>query len=398
MKCISKHRLVDEFYDCPINDDELYNDTCSLNLNSRFQRTIDKDRCISYILVKSSVWCCKSHNNEPDTSKKDTWNIALRIICDGKVDILPILIDNKNETDETDCNESPCRKPGITCQSDIDSFELYPSSKVLEVNKLAISLTKQSVMSSANLPVIRDNNRLRRLAWYCNREILIESIVDGEKCLCPPSYHGELCQYQSQRVSLTSLLRQRSAFEQYTTFKIVLLLMTHEENIVLSYEQVLFHRPHVSNNCAGLYKTQLLYPNRPKLLLNKAYFIRIDAYAIHSLRKQKNEYRASWYSEILMSSISVNKIALSLIIPEAISYSVNAMHDPWNRRLISDEEEQRTWCVISYTHRPWLNSMNMDLNISHFIIPFTINFLSVFIVILKAARKRSVSYRHKSYR
>ncbi|CAF1496890.1 unnamed protein product [Rotaria sp. Silwood1] len=82
----------------------------------------------------------------------------------------------------------------------------------------------------------------------------------------------------------------------------------------------------------------------------------------------------------------------------AININISAMHDPWNRRLISDEEEQRTWCVISYTHRPWLNSMNMDLNISHFIIPFTINFLSVFIVILKAARKRSVSYRHKSYR
>ncbi|CAF4520202.1 unnamed protein product, partial [Rotaria sp. Silwood2] len=47
--------------------------------------------------------------------------------------------------------------------------------------------------------------------WYCNRGILIPVVVrlasdpdigKGE-CLCPPSYYGDRCQYQSQRVSLS---------------------------------------------------------------------------------------------------------------------------------------------------------------------------------------------------
>jgi hypothetical protein len=76
---------------------------------------------------------------------------------------------------------------------------------------------------------------------------------------------------------------------------------------------------------------------------------------------------------------------------------ISSIHDPLNRRLIEDIEEERIWCIVSYTHSSWLNIYNTTLNIIHFILPFGINFISAFVIIILAARKRSIIHKNQTY-
>jgi hypothetical protein len=86
------------------------------------------------------------------------------------------------------------------------------------------------------------------------------------------------------------------------------------------------------------------------------------------------------------------------IIMVVVINILSAIHDPINRRLLEDTEEQRIWCIVSYTDSSWLNIYNKTLNIIHFIVPFGINFTSAFIIIVNTARQRSLARKNQSYR
>ncbi|CAF1606613.1 unnamed protein product, partial [Didymodactylos carnosus] len=97
-------------------------------------------------------------------------------------------------------------------------------------------------------------------------------------------------------------------------------------------------------------------------------------------------------------SKSISLLASKVVAVIVIVFTITiAIHDPLNRRLIVDEEDQRTWCVVSYVHLPSLNIFNTGLNITHFILPFAINFISAFIIILTTARKRSIARTQQTY-
>ncbi|CAF1020881.1 unnamed protein product, partial [Didymodactylos carnosus] len=51
----------------------------------------------------------------------------------------------------------------------------------------------------------------------------------------------------------------------------------------------------------------------------------------------------------------------------------SSIHDPINRRLIEDPQDQRSWCFVSYQHSTLLTSYNTVINMIHFILPFIIN-------------------------
>ncbi|CAF4997182.1 unnamed protein product [Rotaria sp. Silwood1] len=76
---------------------------------------------------------------------------------------------------------------------------------------------------------------------------------------------------------------------------------------------------------------------------------------------------------------------------------VSAIHDPINRRLLEDTEEQHIWCIVSYTHSSWLTIYNNTVNIIHFIVPFGINFTSAFVIIVITARQRSAIRKNQTY-
>ncbi|UJR06985.1 hypothetical protein I4U23_011273 [Adineta vaga] len=65
------------------------------------------------------------------------------------------------------------------------------------------------------------------------------------------------------------------------------------------------------------------------------------------------------------------------------------IHDPIKRELIYDidGDQQRIWCITKYSSQ--LTTYNTFITLFHFLMPFSINFLSALLLIIIVARKRS---------
>jgi hypothetical protein len=71
------------------------------------------------------------------------------------------------------------------------------------------------------------------------------------------------------------------------------------------------------------------------------------------------------------------------------------LHDPLHRSLIDDIEEQRTWCIVTYSAR--IQLFDSIMNIFYFLTPFVLNFSSAVIIIITITRTRSKARRQTNY-
>ena len=117
-KCISKSRLVDAVRDCPLNDDETFEHSCSLP-DTRFR---------SFCLVQEKKLCIAPYLNTDETrgcqkEADETGNVPIPYdtemyfskLCDGKTDLKAMTIHGRNETDETNCEQWPCNNTYTRC-------------------------------------------------------------------------------------------------------------------------------------------------------------------------------------------------------------------------------------------------------------------------------------------
>ena len=93
-----------------------------------------------------------------------------------------------------------------------------------------------------------------------------------------------------------------------------------------------------------------------------------------------------------LSRQSSSRIITLVIVFTSISH----LHDPLNRRLIDDEDEQRTWCLTQYAM--FIQIYDSLINTVHFSIPLSINGVSAVSIVLLAARRRSNAHKNQSYR
>ena len=133
-----------------------------------------------------------------------------------------------------------------------------------------------------------------------------ENNVTRRTCLCSPSYYGDLCQYQNQRLSL---IIQFSAppNSHRTPFAVVISLIDDDdERIIHSYEQF---TNFPTRDCYSKFRVYLVYSTRPKNE-TKRYSIHIDFYEKLSLG-----YRGSLLLPIPFPFLPVYRLALILHIP-----------------------------------------------------------------------------------
>jgi hypothetical protein len=91
------------------------------------------------------------------------------------------------------------------------------------------------------------------------------------------------------------------------------------------------------------------------------------------------------------------QIAKWIILIVILFTGCTHIYDPLYRRLVDDEDEQRTWCVTQYSSS--VQVFNKLLNMFHFSLPFSINCISaVVIIIIIAARTRSNSQKKKPFK
>jgi len=117
-KCISIYRQMNIYTDCPYMDDEDIN-----NLNKNIHR--DPFKCPVYgeyihpMFVEDGKCDCRGVDSNcedefPHIAYLKT-SLNFQHICDGFTDRLPELINNRNETDETECDQWNCNNTYTRC-------------------------------------------------------------------------------------------------------------------------------------------------------------------------------------------------------------------------------------------------------------------------------------------
>ncbi|CAF1033075.1 unnamed protein product [Adineta steineri] len=165
-KCISKQRILDGIRDCPFDDDEKFSHSCSLtDIHQRFNCSSDGDeKCFASLVIYDRKKDCKYGEDEtsvlPEIRQK---HISFQTICDGRTDLLPVLIDGRNETDETQCHYWSCNNTYSRCdkfwlcQDGADEINC-PSSPCPALHHECVFLNDTFRVSC--LPINRANNSI----------------------------------------------------------------------------------------------------------------------------------------------------------------------------------------------------------------------------------------------
>ncbi|CAF3921450.1 unnamed protein product [Rotaria sp. Silwood2] len=449
-KCISKHRIGDGLFDCDYGDDEqpsLHYDLCLKGELPMVFKCTSTNKCIDYKKIDNNFCDCGCDedglcDDEYMFLKEARRHIAFQAICDGDIQLLPITVDGRNETDETECDLWQCNNTFTRCNeiwncwNGADEVDCEPSQSLQcplhhhicissETNQpmclplekandgkidclegadeprlcqsnndiynqnnfycqnytsLPCIMCKQACFYSTmcnhegdttdcyryhnfttvtsicnrNYKRIRSNveNNLRRrlpekdtirtvpfpfdeikplikhtdtrvsfssfiestrqYSQRCHRGIPLRVWIDREKnltditCLCPPSFYGNICQYQNQRVSLTTNYDAYSDSWQTMFSIIVLLIDDSDERIIHSYQKLAYQ---YLQDCHTKYNTYLLYSTRPKNH-TMHYSIHIDIYETISLT-----YRGSFLVPLKFHFLPVHRIAVQFSIP-----------------------------------------------------------------------------------
>ncbi|UJR11756.1 hypothetical protein I4U23_015937 [Adineta vaga] len=455
-KCISKYRLMDSIQDCFYNDDE---DISTLNKNCSTQENLNSfkcettNECIPRRLFADNICHCtkydaKNCDDESSRDSKTRMKIYFTTICDGFIHLFPKLIDNRNQTDETDCDLWPCNNVYTRCNdfwncpngADELNCDSSPILQCPSNNHICGSLKTNELMC---LPIEKANdgivdciggtdepircrmeqptgvyksfhcvNDSRRycISWqticdgktqcehgddekicssinndepselfcyygstsmnspaaevFCKpfhelsgnhfnfnyfklaeitdssqtnlikNELVIKNIYEEEDeqqqqqrchrglesqvwldkannltklvCFCPPSFYGNFCQYQNQRISITMQFLVSSDTIEIPIIIIISLIDDSDQRMIHSYEQITYLS---KKYCQKKFNFYLLYSTRPKNE-SQQYFIHIDIYERKSLN-----YRGSTIKKILFPFLPVYRLAFQLAIP-----------------------------------------------------------------------------------
>ncbi|CAF5161279.1 unnamed protein product, partial [Rotaria sp. Silwood1] len=124
--------------------------------------------------------------------------LSMEYVCDG-------IKHCENGDDEQFCNSTTK-----------DFFRNDPdNSKTKTISDANVYDTIKSKPTDVQLKKSKQNEMIGQLSMidenehHCYRGLPLQVVLDRDKnlitktCLCPPSYYGDRCQYQNQRVSLT---------------------------------------------------------------------------------------------------------------------------------------------------------------------------------------------------
>ncbi|CAF1527177.1 unnamed protein product, partial [Adineta ricciae] len=273
--CLSSERINDEINDCigSIDEMEFCRRVYPSHLNPKRFRCQNSDICLSLSELCDNVPACPLADDE--------------IFCQyGKsfLDVFRYLNDIE--------------------QKKINHFSLHTSP-----NYPRLETTNDTLLWTVEQHTIGQYHYSQKISpispWSCNRGLTVRmKSYYKYRCMCPPSYYGDLCQYQNERVSLT--LGIISA-DRYDVFMIVLMLINNDKfKEIHSYEMLEYI---ASQSCDFKHNIYLLFSSRPKNI-SKNYHIQIDVYEKHAMK-----YRASWYLPIPFLFLPVNRISTHVFIP-----------------------------------------------------------------------------------
>ncbi|CAF0945764.1 unnamed protein product [Adineta ricciae] len=324
--CNNLYTRCDGAWNCPNGIDELNcsPSTCPPDTHECISPITKKVICLPYYLAGNGIIDCLGSTDEREycrLQKPERFQVRFKCWNDT------LCVHNIHV-----CLERICFMEGkIDCSSDMeyvlkrldeDRKLKFPLYKYFMLDRLRTNLSSLMVTKNDSIQLIVDQETMVSNKKFtikrtetCHRGILIYIGISLKiHCLCPPSYYGNRCQYQSQRVSLTLQFSRKCTPVCYGVFGIIISLID-QDNVIHAYEQLTYASTY---ECNKKYFTYLLYQSRPKNLTKK-YKVKIDAY-----NKINLTYYASWILPVQFLFLPVNRIAAYFIIP---AHPINSLEN-----------------------------------------------------------------------
>jgi len=267
----------------------------------------DESKLENFYCNKNNIGPCIQHQN----------------LCDGHNDC-------DNGDDEQVCDitrnftiyESVCYEKHASIRSNLENFLCI---RLNDTNKQRIvyfsldtikSSIRQTITQDKN-PILPSSSMIKTTNYspqHCHRGLELRVWLDNKNnltkliCLCPPSYYGDQCRYQNERISLTIQFQAFSNSWKIPFLIIILLIDNSYERIIHSYEQFTYLS---MKDCQKKFHNYFIYSNYRKNLSNN-YSIHIDIYEKFSLN-----YRGSFLIPIHFPFLPVYRLALQLTIPHS---------------------------------------------------------------------------------
>jgi len=317
MICLSANRVNDGNIDClgATDEREHCRNFLQIDLDPSGFRCWDDDDCLQEIALCDHFRQCP---NEEDEKFCQNYKFFGELSC--KMDSF-----NLTDIENAICQTIYLKKIPFTLETSLAHSTLD--------NQTNQQVVVRQPRQEHNIPKLVSNElNYRQQLRHCNRGLYVLHWLGNNqtthKCLCPPSYYGDRCQYQNQRVSLTIQTRLMNISNLYAAY-ISLIDDDDYRQKIISYQQYSFSTPdpcmhisdsciYTSGSCMYTFDGYLTYEARPK---NRStnYAIRIDIYDRTSLI-----YIASWHYTVLHSFLPVNRMAVVLYIPAEQVLSVSS--------------------------------------------------------------------------
>jgi hypothetical protein len=267
-----------------------------------------------------------SHDRDKDGSCSDPKDFICRnddhceknAQCNGKVDCL-------NGEDEYWCpsgtigNQARHRDDKNTIsrqRRESSPLISYPLESMLKVDQYQVS---QSIIN------LRNDESFEVHSYQCNRGIAIVE-MNETRCLCPPAYYGDWCQFFSDRISIIAHVDQNIELKTISngTLKIKANLFfndriidQHEFHVVLILErnQIIKNKFYLlySRSVQMLAHKQRRYFNRSDVINNHPYSVHFDVFVLE--KNNSVEEIGSWYYPIYFDYLPAFRLAVVLKFP-----------------------------------------------------------------------------------
>jgi hypothetical protein len=218
-------------------------------------------------------------------------------------------------------------KMQISQQSWGSHFDIpYPPEGTMKVNQQQLS---RSIIH------LRNDQSFKMHSYQCNRGVAVLQ-MNKTRCLCPPAYYGDWCQFFSDRITIIAHVDQKTEVKTISngTFKIKanFLFMNkiidhHEFYVVpiLERAQIIKHKFYLlySRSAEMLVHKQNRYSNQKDVINNHPYSVHFDVFFLEKNNSVKE--LGSWHYPIYFDYLPAFRLAVILKFP---SWLENATLDP----------------------------------------------------------------------
>ena len=345
-ECNNIYTRCDGLWNCRDGADEINCDpsptlNCSLNSHICVSPETNKLMCLPKEKVSDGNIDCVGAADEPTLCRVNAYEpdedtfycnndihracIPAAFICDGKPQCSQG--DDENACEPSDllsnnfyggiCNNGFEERGSDIARVLCQRFRrISPFWKVyFALGDLSVSDTSETNHESQQLVFVQSSNRT--VQYYqprCHRGLDVQVWLDKSNnvtrntCLCPPSFYGDTCQYQNQRVSLTVRFSVTTDSVQIPIVAVISLIEDTDERRIHSHEQITYL---AVQHCAKKFNVYLLYSSRPKNQSLK-YALHIDFYESMS---SSLTYRGSLLERLKFPFLPVHRLAFQLGIP-----------------------------------------------------------------------------------